>query len=67
MRDRAACALEWNYPFLGASAQTAIGVQELFHILLKHEKHPATYLHHPEKKSQMPKTAEKLLRKYIIT
>lgn len=67
MRDRAACALEWNCPFLGASVQTAIGVQELFHILLKHEKHPATYLHHPEKKSQMPKTPEKLLRKYIIT
>lgn len=47
---------------LETSAEVAISVHELFHTLLTHEKHPATYLPHPEKKSQMPKTAEKLFK-----
>ncbi|XP_027958194.1 GTP-binding protein Di-Ras3 [Eumetopias jubatus] len=66
--DRAtcACALEWHCAFLETSAKMDSSVQELFRTLPNQEKKPATCLRHPQKKSQIPKTAEKLLSKCIV-
>lgn len=64
--EHTACALEWNCAFLETSAEMAVSVQEIFHMLPSQEKMPATCLHHPQKKSLMPETAEKLLNKCII-
>uniref|UniRef100_A0A8C0D7Z6 GTP-binding protein Di-Ras3 n=1 Tax=Balaenoptera musculus TaxID=9771 RepID=A0A8C0D7Z6_BALMU len=57
-KEGAAYASEWNCPFLETSAKMNINVQELFQMLINFEKKP--------KKSQIPKTAEKLLGKCII-
>lgn len=65
-RDGAAYALEWNCAFMETSAKTDVNVQELFHMLLNHAKKPATNPQPPQKKSQVPKIAEKLLGKCII-
>lgn len=65
-RDGVAYAMEWNCAFLETSAKTDLNVQELFHMLLNHAKKPTTCLQPPQKKSQMPKVAEKLLGKCII-
>ncbi|KAB1268911.1 GTP-binding protein Di-Ras3 [Camelus dromedarius] len=63
-KEGAARASEWNCAFLETSAKMNINVHELFHLLLNHEKKPAPQA--PQKKSQIPKTAEKLLGKCII-
>ncbi|XP_058393029.1 GTP-binding protein Di-Ras3 [Diceros bicornis minor] len=65
-RDGAARALEWNCAFMETSAKTGVNVQELFHMLLNHEKKPATCLQPSQKKSHLPKAAEKLLGKCNI-
>ncbi|XP_032159089.1 GTP-binding protein Di-Ras3 [Mustela erminea] len=62
----AACALEWNCAFLETSAEMDISVPEIFHTLPNQEKMPAACLHHPQKKSLMPETAEKLLNKCTV-
>uniref|UniRef100_A0A8C3VWN4 DIRAS family GTPase 3 n=1 Tax=Catagonus wagneri TaxID=51154 RepID=A0A8C3VWN4_9CETA len=65
-KEGAACASEWNCAFLETSAKMNINVQELFQMLLNHEKKPAASAQPAQKKSQIPKTAEKLLGKCII-
>ncbi|XP_054428679.1 GTP-binding protein Di-Ras3 [Pteronotus mesoamericanus] len=65
-KDGAAYALEWNCAFMETSAKTDVNVQELFHMLLNHAKKPAASVQPTQKKSQMPKIAEKLLGKCII-
>ncbi|XP_036112847.1 GTP-binding protein Di-Ras3 [Molossus molossus] len=65
-RDGAAYALEWNCAFMETSAKTDVNVQELFQVLLNHAKKPATNPQPLQKKSQVPKIAEKLLGKCII-
>lgn len=65
-RDGAAYAMEWNCAFLETSAKKDVNVQELFHMLLNHAKKPPTCLQPNQKKSQMPKVAEKLLGKCIV-
>nr|XP_045378885.1 GTP-binding protein Di-Ras3 [Camelus bactrianus] len=63
-KEGAARASEWNCAFLETSAKMNINVHELFHLLLNHEKKPAPQA--PQRTSQIPKTAEKLLGKCII-
>ncbi|XP_062959723.1 GTP-binding protein Di-Ras3-like [Cynocephalus volans] len=65
LRDGAARALEWNCAFLETSAKLDVNVQELFYMLLNHEK-PDTCPLSPQKKSQKPKATEKLLGKCVI-
>ncbi|KAF6108244.1 DIRAS family GTPase 3 [Phyllostomus discolor] len=65
-KDGAAYALEWNCAFMETSAKTDVNVQELFHMLLNHAKKPAASVQPTQKKSQVPKIAEKLLGKCII-
>ncbi|XP_069335010.1 GTP-binding protein Di-Ras3 [Eulemur rufifrons] len=62
LSDGATCALEWNCAFMEISAKMDVNVQELFHTLLTHKKLSAC-LQGPRKKSQVPKTTEKLLDK----
>ncbi|ELV11320.1 GTP-binding protein Di-Ras3 isoform X2 [Tupaia chinensis] len=66
LRDGAAYALEWNCTFVETSAKADINVRELFHTLLSHQRKADTCPEGPEKKSQMPKTTEKLLGKCIV-
>ena len=69
-KEGAAYASEWNCAFLETSAKMNINVQELFQMLINFEKKPAAAAaagaQPPQKKSQIPKTAEKLLGKCII-
>lgn len=58
--DDAASDLEWNCASVETSTKMNNKVQELFHMLLNHEK-PATCLQPPQKKSQMLKTTDQLL------
>lgn len=70
-KEGAAYACEWNCAFLETSAKMNINVQELFQLLINFEKKPAAAAapagtQPPQKKSQIPKTAEKLLGKCIV-
>ncbi|MBV96376.1 GTP-binding protein Di-Ras3, partial [Eschrichtius robustus] len=67
-KEGAAYASEWNCAFLETSAKMNINVQELFQMLINFEKKPAAAggTQPPQKKSQIPKTAEKLVVKCII-
>lgn len=58
--DDTASDLEWNCASVETSTKMNNKVQELFHMLLNHEK-PATCLQPPQKKSQMLKTTDQLL------
>lgn len=62
-KDGAARALEWNCAFMETSAKTGVNVQELFLMLLSHEKKPAACFQLPHRRSHLPKSAEKLLGK----
>ncbi|XP_004588818.1 GTP-binding protein Di-Ras3 [Ochotona princeps] len=64
--DGAARAQEWNCAFLETSAKTEFNVQELFHMLLNHEKMSAACLPNPQKNFQVSKAVEKLLTKCIV-
>ncbi|KAL2772386.1 GTP-binding protein Di-Ras3 precursor [Daubentonia madagascariensis] len=66
LSDGATCALEWNCAFMEISAKMDVNVQELFHTLLTQKKKHTTCLQGPQKKSEMPKTTEKLLGKCVF-
>ncbi|XP_008050039.1 GTP-binding protein Di-Ras3 [Carlito syrichta] len=65
-KEGAAYALEWRCAFVETSAKADVNVQELFHMLLSHEKQPAAGPRVPPGAPPAPSTTEKLLGKCIV-
>ncbi|KAK2081875.1 GTP-binding protein Di-Ras3 [Saguinus oedipus] len=66
LSDGATCVLGWNCAFMEISAKADVNVQELFHMVLHYQNQPDPDLEEPQKKSQTPKTIEKMLDKCMI-
>ncbi|KAK2082314.1 GTP-binding protein Di-Ras3 [Saguinus oedipus] len=66
LSDGATCVLGWNCASMEISAKADVNVQELFHRVLHYQNKPDPDLEEPQKKSQTPKTIEKMLDKCMI-